>query len=873
MTDQLDRLKAALADRYSIERQLGAGGMAIVYLAEDLKHHRRVAVKVLRPELAAVLGAERFVQEITTTASLQHPNILPLFDSGEADGFLFYVMPYIEGETLRDKLNRETQLSIDEAVRITTEVADALDSAHQQGVIHRDIKPENILLHKGRPMVADFGIALAVSAAAGGRMTKTGLPLGTPNYMSPEQATAEKDVTHRSDVYSLGSVLYEMLTGERPHMGNSAQQIMMRIVADTPRPVTELRQSVPPNVTAAVAKALEKLAADRFESAAKFSEALTNPAFTLPATQAAGVTGVAGSGPWKRTAIGATALAAVAVGVASWGWLRPITGIPHRPVQFSIESDSAHRISPGSAALSPDGSVLVYNARTGSRSMLYRRRIDELEAHPIAGTEGGFDPFFSPDGAHLGFAVYAEAAGLSMEGALRRVRVDGGVPNTITDFHEGLLGAAWGDYDEIVFSTWGPAHVYTVSANGGTPEFLDVLDRLADTLVIASPAFIPGARALLFSAGPLEEPRVGVVSLESADVRWLMPGAAPQYVRSGHLVYVEADGSLVAQPFDVAKLDTAGAARRVAEGLGVALGGLPMLAVSSSGTLAYNRAWNEGRDLVLIDRDGNEQVLLRDRAFWVPRFSPDGTRIAFGVTGSQQDIWIHDLVGETTSRLTFDGQGNNDPVWNPAGTSLAFSHDFDAKDLYVLSAEGGDPDPVVAQNGSQWTTDWSPDGRYLVFTNINPNEDIWVAPLSGDGEPRPYLATPYAEGAGRISPNGRWLAYHSDESGQLEVYVQTFPEPGSKRLISAGGGQDPIWGPHGQELFYWNRQGQLIAHQLAAGDDVTVGRPDVLFQFPDYLFQYNQNYDIHPDGQRFVIVRNAMQSRLIVALNLIDQKP
>jgi serine/threonine protein kinase len=235
------RLSAALADRYRIEHELGAGGMATVYLAQDLKHDRQVAIKVLKPELAAVLGADRFVQEIKTTAALQHPHILPLFDSGSADGFLYYVMPYIEGETLRAKLDREKQLGVDEAVKITTEVADALDYAHRHGVIHRDIKPENILLHDGRPMVADFGIALAVSAAAGGRMTETGLSLGTPHYMSPEQATAEKDITARSDVYSLASVLYEMLTGNPPHTGSSAQQIIMKIVTDTARPVTEFR--------------------------------------------------------------------------------------------------------------------------------------------------------------------------------------------------------------------------------------------------------------------------------------------------------------------------------------------------------------------------------------------------------------------------------------------------------------------------------------------------------------------------------------------------------------------------------------------------------------------------------------------------------
>src|SRR5512138_394272 len=288
-SDAAEALRSTLADRYRIERELGQGGMATVYLAQDLKHDRKVAVKVLKPELAAVLGADRFVVEIKTTAALQHPHILPLFDSGEAGGFLYYVMPFIDGETLRARLDRETQLGVDEAVRITREVADALDYAHRHGVIHRDIKPENILLHDGRAMVMDFGIALAVSAAAGGRMTETGLSLGTPHYMSPEQATAEKELTNRSDIYSLASVLYEMLTGSPPHLGSSAQQIIMKIIAEPVEPVTRYRKAVPPNVAAALAVALEKLPADRFETARAFAGALGNPAFTTSGmTPAAG---------------------------------------------------------------------------------------------------------------------------------------------------------------------------------------------------------------------------------------------------------------------------------------------------------------------------------------------------------------------------------------------------------------------------------------------------------------------------------------------------------------------------------------------------------------------------------------------------------
>src|SRR5688500_11899649 len=348
--------------------------MATVYLAQDLKHDRRVALKVLKPELAAVLGADRFVVEIKTTAALQHPHILPLFDSGTADGFLYYVMPYIQGETLRSKLDRETQLGIDEAVRITREVADALDYAHRHGVIHRDIKPENILLHDGRPMVADFGIALAVSAAAGGRMTETGLSLGTPHYMSPEQATAEKEIAGRSDVYSLASVLYEMLTGNPPHVGASAQQIIMKIIAEPVQPVTALRKAVPPNVAAALTKALEKLPADRFATAKEFGEALINPSFTAAGSHAPKARAVHADSRSRVTAP-VRALAVLATVVGAWGWLRP------RPVgerrQLVVDVPRLSRVL--SAVISPTGTRMAF---TGD-GRLWIRDLDDRTARPL----------------------------------------------------------------------------------------------------------------------------------------------------------------------------------------------------------------------------------------------------------------------------------------------------------------------------------------------------------------------------------------------------------------------------------------------------------------------------------------------------------
>jgi len=489
------RLSTALADRYRIERHLGEGGMATVYLAHDLKHDRPVAVKVLRPELAAVLGAERFIQEIKTTANLQHPHILPLFDSGEADGFLYYVMPFIDGETLRDKLNRETQLGIDEAVKITTEVADALDYAHRNNVIHRDIKPENILLHDGRPMVADFGIALAVSAAAGGRMTETGMSLGTPHYMSPEQATAEKDLTNRSDIYSLGCVLYEMLTGEPPHTGASAQAIVMKIVAEDVQPVTELRKSVPPHVAAATTKALEKLAADRFESAAKFADALGDATFTVATTQAATVAGAAAPDWRQRFAVPFAALAALLGVMALWGWLRPRVESPRPIARYSMALPNGETLtgSDSRVAISPDGSRLVYIGPSEQGRQLWVRHRDQLHATPVPGTNGAIDPFFSPDGSRVGFRVGTNV--------WRMVSLGGGPPLTVADTGVEDTGGSWGTDGYLYFD--GAAGLgnglVRVPEGGGAPEAVTVPDTQQGEVSHVWPEALPGRRGVVFT--------------------------------------------------------------------------------------------------------------------------------------------------------------------------------------------------------------------------------------------------------------------------------------------------------------------------------------------------------------------------------------
>ena len=423
VSDTFIRLNTALAGRYRVERELGEGGMATVYLAEDIKHNRKVALKVLKPELAAVVGAERFLAEIQVTANLTHPHILPLHDSGEADGFLFYVMPYLEGESLRDRIDREKQLPVDEAVRITTAVANALDHAHRHKVIHRDIKPANILLQDGEPVVADFGIALAVGAAGGTRLTETGLSLGTPFYMSPEQATGDQSVGASTDTYALGSVLYEMLVGEPPYPGTTAQAVLGKIIAGKPVSATEQRPSIPLHIDAVVRKALEKLPADRFASAQDFVRALGDEHFRY-AEAVADIAGASAS-PWNRLTMAMTTLAALLALTLGWSLLRPEPPGPVIRVAVVVPEEQAFRTFSGTLDLSRDGSFMVYRGNVDDgRSQLWLRRWDALDAVPIPDAIPAGQPAISPDGREVAF---------ESNGSLRVVPLEGGVSRTLTD--------------------------------------------------------------------------------------------------------------------------------------------------------------------------------------------------------------------------------------------------------------------------------------------------------------------------------------------------------------------------------------------------------------------------------------------------------
>jgi Tol biopolymer transport system component len=849
--------------------------MATVYLAADLKHDRKVALKVLKPELAAVLGAERFVVEIRTTASLQHPHILPLFDSGTADGFLYYVMPFIQGETLRDKLNRETQLGVDEAVKIATEVADALQYAHSQGVIHRDIKPENILLANGRPMVADFGIALAVSAAAGGRMTETGLSLGTPHYMSPEQATAEKEISARSDVYSLASVLYEMLAGQPPHSGGSAQQVIMKILTEAPPPVTTLRKSVPPNVSAAVARALEKLPADRFESAAGFAAALGDSSF-----RSAGV--VAGhpmavpDGWRQKAAVPALIAAALLMMALVWAIKRPV---PPEPVtRYRLKLAEGQGLS-GSLwsrlAVSPDGSKLVYvSDNDRSRQLLLRLR-DQLDAVPLAGTDGAINPAISPDGKHVAFMD-----GVGRTGTIKVVSLSGGPPITVTDSVVGVPGLAWGPDGFIYYDRIGLGPLMRVPDKGGRAMSIGQVDSTKGEQQHSWPDALPNGRGVIMTVsrgGPgamgSATDEIAVLDLSSGTHRALVRGIFARYARSGHLLYVTAEGTLMGVPFDESRMQLTGEPVALTEGVGVRIGGGAVdLTISANGTLWYaaGKVGSSGSlQPVWVGRDGAATLVAPDWFGLIsdPALSPDGKRLAVSITELTSQIWIRDVEG-LLSRLSLNGQENVRPAWGHDGQSVAFVSDQRTdRDLFRRLADGSQPETLLLdEKRPVEEIAFSRDGAWVIYrTGSIPRERDLYARRIGTDSSIVLVATAAAETSPALSPDGRWLAYVSNESGTSDVYVRPFPNTGDGRWqISSQGGQEPVWAHSGKELFYrvaGTTNAQMVM-DVMPGRTFVPGARRMLFPLTRYsLSATHQQYAVAPDG-RFLMIRTTESDRL-----------
>jgi Tol biopolymer transport system component len=850
-----DRLSRALADRYRIERELGQGGMATVHLAEDLKHNRKVAIKVLRPELAAVLGAERFVQEITTTAQLQHPNILPLFDSGSADGFLYYVMPYVEGETLRARLNRETQLGVEESVALVREVADALQYAHTQGVVHRDIKPENILLHAGRPMVADFGIALAVSAAAGGRMTETGLSLGTPHYMSPEQATAEKHITNRSDIYSLGAVLYEMLTGEPPHTGTSAQQIIMKIITEPVAPVTERRRTVPPNVAAALAKALEKLPADRFGTAAEFAAALQDATF-VPRT--AGRGGVRAS-TVRRAPVGWAMGAGAVIGALVLGWFAHgwLTRPPLvAPVHFAFTLGHPGVVR-GFVAISPDGRRIAMSVMDSAGVQhIGERALGSTAVTLIPGTGGGDNPTYSLDGKWIAFSR-------AFGGGLLKVPSPGGTPTVVVDSGVGDP-VAWLPDGSLVASTMA---LEEFPASGGPPVPLTQLDTARHEFAHFAPRLLPDGHTLIFNAyaTPLSQSRIEAYDLKTHKQAVLVENAIfPRYV-PGYLLFAR-DGAIFAVRFDPATLSVTGTAVPVQDDVAWRpTDGIAGYDVAPNGTLVYvsASAWNVPHEVVWMDRTGQATRALPDTGSWAePRISPDGRLISVSVLQPRSAIWVYDVARKALSPVTHAPGVAFNGIWAPDSRRLVYSYEDPVYDLHEISVDGSTPDrAVVNSQRDKVATSVSPDGRQLLYI-VNTRPD-WIMVASLGDTAAPHRLFPDARGRQEdavFSPDGRWVAYEERNGNRSDVYVRAADGSGARHPVSSTGGVEPRWTRGGREIVY--RDGAAIMAAPVNPTTGDAGAPALLFHAPvlERQFQRAASYDVTPDGQRFLIVRPVERS-------------
>jgi serine/threonine protein kinase len=872
VTDATARLAGALADRYRIERELGQGGMATVYLAEDLRHHRKVAVKVVHPELAAVLGAERFLSEIHVTAALQHPHILPLFDSGQADSQLFYVMPFVEGESLRGRLHRERQLPIDEAVRLSREVASALDYAHRHGVIHRDIKPENILLHDGQAVVADFGIALAVTNAGGGRLTQTGLSLGTPQYMSPEQATGERDIDARSDVYSLGAVTYEMLTGEPPFTGPTAQAIVAKVITTEPQRPAAQRKSIPMHVEAAVLKALEKMPADRFSSAAEFASALGDATFeTARVTRHPLATGEAASNKWRIAALALAALTVVLGGMVAWQFSRTA---PQLPVsRYSVSLDRNY-ISQGSdaPAISPDGSKYVYSGEEGG--LLMRDR-NELQATEIAAASNGWCPFFSPDGETLAFVT-------GFPGALKTVSVSGGPATTLFPDSAYGNGGSWSDDGWIYFlgTTEGAESLMRVRSSGGKAELIAKPDTAREQLFFYWPQALPGGRAVLVTVWRRKgAPEVGAIELSSRKFHPLGSGVRAMYAGDGNLVIVQPDGTVNAVRFDPRSLVTTGQPRVVLSGVKTGGQGRVNIALSRSGTMLYE-AYEPINQIVRVDRGGVAQPVETGwtGAFSYVAVSPRGDRLAVAVEkNARTDVWSKDLRSGTLTRLAAEGTYSYRPFWSPDGDTVLFTSDRNGKSaLFAVAADGGSPPRLVKANPrSVDEGTLSKDGKWLIYrVGSGGARDIYVAGTGEDTASRPLVNRDAEEFSPALSPDGRWLAYGSDESQRSEIYVRPFPDAGRARWqVSRAGGTEPVWSPDGRELFYRNSKGYLVVAEI----DATSGFRSVerqLFLARDYLSDTRSRaYSVAPDGRSFYFINvlPGKPSQLIVITNWLEE--
>ncbi len=877
---------------FEILSSIGAGGMGEVYRARDTRLDRIVAIKVLPTHLADRSELrERFDREARTIASLNHPHICTLHDIGHQDGIDYLVMEYVEGETLAERLQKGP-LPLEQVLQYAIEISDALDKAHRKGVTHRDLKPGNIMLTKTGTKLLDFGLAKLRQEVAPANVSLSDLPtakdpltaegaiVGTLQYMAPEQLEGN-EVDARTDIFSFGAVVYEMATAKRAFEGKTQASVIGAILKNDPPPISSLQPMTPPALDRVVKKCLAKEPEKRWQAASDVCDELKWIA------EGGSQVVTAGSAPPKGTRMfgrrglilgaGALLLVAALAVIATWN-LKPAPLQPVSRLTISLlPGQQLAGLDNGTAlALSPDGTQLVYVATQAGTQQLYLRAMDSQEARPMPGTEGALNPFFSPDGQWVGFFA---------GGKLEKVSVSGGAAITLGSNASIPLGASWSSEGIIAFSGKADESLQQVPDAGGTQQRLTRLEKRE--IGHRWPDFLPGGKALLFTAGATTNmwtnAEVAVYSLATSERRSLIrEGTQPRYAPSGHLVYAQG-GSLMAVAFDPQRLTSTGAAVPVVDGvLQSAVSGAAQYSISDTGSLVYVSGGVQSAQsrLVWVSRTGMEQpVAAPAQAYLGPRVSPDGRRIAVAIEGQETQIWQYDLVRDTLTRFTFEGNSNLVPVWTPDGKRIAFISNKEGPQnlFWQLTDGGGGLERLTTSEYTDVPHSWSPDGKLLAFVEVSPTTgwDIWVLRM-GDRKAQPFLRTPFNESVPRFSQDGRWLAYISNESGRFEIYVQPYPGPGGKWQISTEGGTEPVWNPNGRELFY--RSGdKMIAVDIATQPGFAAGKPRMLFEGPyEPAPITNPNYDVSPDGQRFLMLKpveqaQAAPTQINVVLNWFEE--
>jgi len=837
---------------YEIVAPIGSGGMGEVYRARDSKLGRDVAVKILSEALTSDADyIARFEREAQVLAALNHPNIASIY--GLEDGAI--VMELVEGATLADRI-AEGPIPPAEALGIAKQIAGALDAAHEKGIIHRDLKPANIkVTPEGVVKVLDFGLATAaqVSPTASAnpaasptltiRATQAGVIMGTAAYMSPEQA-AGKPVDRRADIWSFGVVLYEMLTGRRLYDGETLSHTLAHVLTMEPD-WTMLPKSTPAGARRLLQHCLIKDPKKRLRDIGDAWTIMDETEERGPAAQPP----PARRSRYERIAWAIACLALlIALGIVARRHFSEQSSVARLSLLAPEKTSFVSRSHP---TLSPDGRKLTFIVASETGTQLWLRDMDSLVARPLPGSSDANDPFWSPDSRFIGFFS---------QGKLKKVEVAGGPAQTICDAPQGR-GGTWNQNGVIVFTPAGTEPLYRVAAAGGKPARVTELDPSHNERSHRFPWFLPDGRHFVYLARTRasEENAIYVGDLESKERKQIVAvDSSAIYVPQGFLLFVR-ERTLFAQPFDTGRIRTTGDPFPIAEQVDLdANNSKGDFSASLNGVLVYFSRGAGTAPLTWYDREGRPFGTLATRggSSHGVAVSPDGATVAVDEadpSSGKFDIWLHVLARNTTTRFTFDPGQNINPVWSPDGGQLAFVSRRKGQWLIVRkSADGsGSEEILLTSPNSVVTHDWSRDGHYLVFGRMVDTIDLWVLPLSGDRKPFPYLATPFNEFAGKLSPDVRWMAYTSDESGRNEVYVQSFPTPRSKIQISTTGGSRPLWSRDGKELFYLALDRRLMAVEMKTGPKFEAASPKSLF--PTGVSMALQNFDISPDGRRFLV--------------------